>query len=296
MSEQDELVVDQDLELDQKAPEFELTSEVVSDNNQKDKTEDSIEEDNSLILNQEEFIKLKLIIESLLMASDKPLSIKFFMNTFNNHNNDEYTLVRDKVKFNKKYINLALDELNTDLEDRAIELKNTSLGFRIQTRPQFATWVQKLWQEKPGRYSKATMETLAIIAYRQPITRGEIEHIRGVAVSSHIIRNLLDREWVKVVGHKELPGRPAIYATTQQFLADLNLEKLEELPTLADIKEIKQDLFAGLEDKVNEPSDGTEEIEPSSSTLDVSDDDSGLDKKEAESSSLLEDLKDEVVD
>ncbi|MBP9722860.1 MAG: SMC-Scp complex subunit ScpB [Gammaproteobacteria bacterium] len=197
----------------------------------------------SLNLNQEQFRHLKLITESLLMASDKPLSIKNITHILDQFNENPNTRVKDKVKYNIKYIKLALDELTFDLSDRAIEIKFLGTAYRIQTKAQYAPWVQELWQEKPTKYTKATLETLAIIAYRQPITRGEIENIRGVAVSSQIIRNLLDREWVKVVGHKELPGRPAIYATTQQFLYDLNLEKLEDLPTLADIVEIKQNLL-----------------------------------------------------
>ncbi len=195
------------------------------------------------VLNPEQANRLKLILEALLMAADKPMSIKSLALVLDQFNLDPNTRSKDKVKYNSKYIKLALEELTQDYSSRAIEVKFLGAGYRIQTKPEYALWVQELWQEKPTKYSKATLETLAIIAYRQPITRGEIEHIRGVAVSSQIIRNLLDREWVKVVGHKELPGRPAIYATTQQFLFDLNLEKLEDLPTLADIKEIKSNLM-----------------------------------------------------
>ncbi len=208
---------------------------------------DSEENSAALILKQDDFTKLKAITEALLFASDKPLSVKQLSTILDEHNQDINTRVKDKIKFNNKYILLALDELILDYNDSAIEIKITGTGYRIQTKADYAVWVQRLWQEKPSKYSKATLETLAIIAYRQPITRGEIEHIRGVAVSSHIIRNLHERNWIKVVGYKELPGRPAIYATTAEFLADLNLEKLEDLPTLADIKEIKQDLFSQLE-------------------------------------------------
>lgn len=197
-----------------------------------------------VVLDQEQFLKLKLILEAILMASDRPLDIKSFINIFEEHNNNPNTRSKDKVKYNNDYIKNALVELGHDLQGRAIELKFLGAGYRIQTKADYASWVQGIWQEKPSKYSKATLETLAIMAYRQPITRSEIEHIRGVAVSSQIIRNLLDREWIKVVGHRDLPGRPAIYATTQQFLYDLNLTKLEDLPTLADIKEIKQNLFS----------------------------------------------------
>lgn len=193
-------------------------------------------------INQEEFKKLKLVLEAILMAENHPVTLKRFTDLLDEYNNNPNTRVKEQVKFNKKYLQLALDELITDYEDRAIEVKNLNNNFRIQTRPEYAVFVQSIWQEKPSRYSKATLETLAIIAYRQPITRGEIEHIRGVAVSSQIVRNLLDREWIKVVGHKEVPGRPAIYATTQNFLHDLNIGRLEDLPALADIKDIKDKL------------------------------------------------------
>lgn len=238
--------VQQDLELDN--PEQSL------DKNDKQEQETEIHVE----ISQVDFQRLKLILEALLMASDKPLTVKHITDILTNFNEDHNTRVKDKVTFTKKYISLALDELMTDYAERSLEIKCLGTGYRIQTKAEYAPWVQGLWQEKPGRYSKATLETLAIIAYRQPITRGEIEHIRGVAVSSHIMRNLLDRDWVKVVGHRELPGRPAIYATTPQFLSDLNLEKLEDLPTLADIKEIKQDLFAGLEEQRNPLADISE--------------------------------------
>lgn len=244
----DELLEQSDMPLQQELEvgDSKIDNESEESNSEsKKKAEENMQ---ALILQQDDFKKLKAIVEALLFASDKPLSINQLTAIIDEHNEDPNTRVRDKVKFNKKYMNLALDELSLDYENSAVEIKLIGPGYRIQTKADYATWVQRLWQEKPSKYSKATLETLAIIAYRQPITRGEIEHIRGVAVSSHIIRNLHDRNWIKVVGHKELPGRPAIYATTPDFLADLNLEKLEDLPTLADIKEIKQDLFSKLEE------------------------------------------------
>ena len=111
-------------------------------------------------------------------------------------------------------------------------------GYRFQVRQDLAAWVGRLWQERPARYSRALMETLSLIAYRQPITRGEIEEIRGVAVSTNIIKTLLEREWVRVVGHRDVPGRPAMYATTRQFLDYFNLKSLDQLPPLAEIKEL----------------------------------------------------------
>ena len=123
-------------------------------------------------------------------------------------------------------------------EDRGYELVQVASGYRFQVRQDLATWVGRLWQERPARYSRALMETLSLIAYRQPITRGEIEEIRGVAVSTNIIKTLLEREWVRVVGHRDVPGRPAMYATTRQFLDYFNLKSLDQLPPLAEIKEL----------------------------------------------------------
>ncbi len=121
-----------------------------------------------------------------------------------------------------------------------IELKQVASGFRLQVRSDYETWVARLWEQKPPRYSRALMETLALIAYRQPITRGEIEDIRGVSVSTNIIRTLEERDWVKSLGHKEVPGRPTLYGTTREFLDYFNLKSLNELPTLAEIRDIDQ--------------------------------------------------------
>jgi len=123
-------------------------------------------------------------------------------------------------------------------EGRGYELVQVAGGYRFQVRQNLSTWVGRLWQERPPRYSRALLETLSLIAYRQPITRGEIEEIRGVAVSTNIIKTLQEREWVRVVGHRDVPGRPAMYATTRQFLDYFNLKSLEELPTLAEIKDL----------------------------------------------------------
>ncbi len=123
-------------------------------------------------------------------------------------------------------------------DDRGYELVQVASGFRFQVRQSLSTWVGRLWQERPARYSRALMETLSLIAYRQPITRGEIEEIRGVAVSTNIVKTLMEREWVRVVGHRDVPGRPAMYATTRQFLDYFNLKSLDQLPPLAEIKEL----------------------------------------------------------
>ena len=119
-------------------------------------------------------------------------------------------------------------------------MKQVASGFRLQVRAEYETWVARLWEQKPPRYSRALMETLALIAYRQPITRGEIEDIRGVSVSTNIIRTLEERDWVKSLGHKEIPGRPTLYGTTREFLDYFNLKSLNELPTLAEIRDIDQ--------------------------------------------------------
>ena len=147
----------------------------------------------------------------------------------------------------------ALAELAEDYEGRGFELKEVASGFRIQVREACAPWVSRLWDERPPRYSRALLETLALIAYRQPITRAEIEDIRGVVVSSNIVKTLLEREWVRVVGHKELPGRPAMYATTRQFLDYFNLKSLAELPTLAELRDLERISAELVEQGVIEP-------------------------------------------
>tara|TARA_Y100001001_G_scaffold32748_1_gene27184 strand:- start:1055 stop:1564 length:510 start_codon:yes stop_codon:yes gene_type:complete len=130
--------------------------------------------------------------------------------------------------------------LEAACEGRGFELKKVASGYRIQVREEFAPWVGRLFEEKPQRYSRALLETLALIAYRQPITRGEIEDIRGVTVSSNIIRTLLEREWVRVVGHRDVPGRPAMYATTKQFLDYFNLTGLDQMPPLNEVRDLEE--------------------------------------------------------
>jgi len=132
----------------------------------------------------------------------------------------------------------AVDEIVEDYATRPVALKKVASGYRFQVKPELSFWVGRLFEEKPPRYSRALLETLAIIAYRQPVTRGDIEDIRGVAVSSNIIRTLLEREWIRIIAHKEVPGRPALYGTTKQFLDYFDLSSLHELPTLQEIKEL----------------------------------------------------------
>ena len=163
---------------------------------------------------------LKNIIEALLMSSSEALSVEQLLLAFK----------EDCPP--KRLIHQCIQELNNDYQERSIEIKELATGYRIQTRAEYALWINHLNQDKPGRYSKALLEVLAIIAYRQPITRGEIEDIRGVSSSSAHFKTLLEREWIKIVGHKDVLGKPALYATTPQFLAYFNLKKLSDLPPL----------------------------------------------------------------
>ena len=173
--------------------------------------------------------QLQNILEGALLASAKPLTVAQMANLF-----DEASEERPA----NDVIRAALEDIQQDCEGRGFELKEVSSGFRFQVVQNVAPWVGRLWEERPQKYSRALLETLALIAYRQPITRGDIEDIRGVAVSSSIIKTLLEREWVRVVGHKDVPGRPAMYATTRRFLDYFNLKNLEDLPTLAEIRDL----------------------------------------------------------
>lgn len=171
--------------------------------------------------------KLKHIVEAALLAAGKPLSIDRLL-----------TLFLDEEQPDRQQIRHALETLQQEYSGRGIEVREVSTGWRIQVTQNCAPWISRLWEEKPGRYSRALLETLALIAYRQPVTRGEIEDVRGVAVSTNIIKTLLEREWVRVVGHRDVPGRPSLYATTREFLDYFGLKGLDELPTLAEIREL----------------------------------------------------------
>ena len=171
-------------------------------------------------------LPLKQIIEGAILAAEAPLSIDQLMQLFED-DGPERVHVRD-----------VLQEIEKDFEGRGFELKQVASGYRFQVRSSYGEWVSRLWKEKPPRYSRALLETLALIAYKQPITRGDVEEIRGVAVSTNIIRTLLEREWVRIVGHRDVPGHPALYATTKSFLDYFNLRNLDELPTLAEIKDL----------------------------------------------------------
>ena len=168
------------------------------------------------------------IIEGALLAAAEPLTKRKLAQLF-----DE--LDRPSTAD----ITTALTAVAERCEGRGFELVEVASGFRYQVRQHLSPWVSKLWVERPVRYSRALLETLSLIAYRQPITRGEIEDIRGVAVSSNIMKSLLEREWVKVVGHRDVPGKPAMYATTREFLDYFNLKSLDQLPPLADVKDLE---------------------------------------------------------
>ncbi len=173
--------------------------------------------------------KVKMIVEGLLLASRKPLTLDAIANVFSKEERPD-----------KKELSAVMEAISEDCNDRGFELKQVASGFRFQVKQELSEWIAKLWEEKPPRYTRALLETLALVAYRQPITRGDIEEIRGVGVSPNIIRTLLDREWIRIVGHRDVPGRPAMFATTRQFLDYFNLKSLQELPPLSDIKELGQ--------------------------------------------------------
>lgn len=172
--------------------------------------------------------KLKNILEAVLMAADKPMTVQNLDAIFEG---DEDRPTRDDIR-------KVLHDLPEEYSDRGFELKEVANGFRIQVKQDYAEWVGRLWEEKPARYTRALLETMSLIAYRQPITRGEIEEVRGVSVSSNIIRTLQEREWIKVLGHKDVPGKPALYGTSREFLDYFNLKSLDELPSLAEIKDL----------------------------------------------------------
>ncbi len=171
---------------------------------------------------------LKNIIESILMTADKPKDVREL----------EALFEADTDRPSRDEIRQALSALQEDYEGRGLVLKEIASGYRFQVAEQYAPWVSRLWEEKPPRYSRALLETLALVAYRQPITRGEIEEIRGVSVSSHILKTLLERDWVRVLGHKDVPGKPAMYGTTREVLDYFNMKSLDELPSLAEIKDL----------------------------------------------------------
>jgi segregation and condensation protein B len=169
-------------------------------------------------------IQLKQLVEASLFVLAKPLSVKAIKET-----------VLADFSVSRTRIQETLDELQQDYQERGVQLVKVASGYRFQTQEMLSQYLQPLWQDKAPKYSRATLETLAVIAYRQPVTRGDIEQIRGVSISSQIIKSLVDRQWITMVGHKEVPGKPALYATTSAFLDYFNVTKLADLPALTDV-------------------------------------------------------------
>lgn len=174
-------------------------------------------------------MQLKKILEGALFAAGRPLTVADMQDLFDLDQRPEPAEIRD-----------AMTELAGDCADRGVEVLEVASGYRFQVKQDLSQWVARLWEEKPARYSRALLETLALIAYRQPITRGDIEEIRGVAVNPNIIRTLQEREWVRVVGNRDVPGRPELLATTKRFLDYFGLKSLEDLPSLSEIKDFEQ--------------------------------------------------------
>ena len=172
---------------------------------------------------------IKKIVEGALLAAGRPLDISQLEKLFA----DDERPPRDQLR-------AAIEDIQADCRGRGYDVVQVASGFRFQVSDELAPWINRLWEEKPKRYSRAMLETLALIVYRQPLTRGDIELVRGVAVSSDIIRALQEREWIAVVGHRDVPGRPALYATTKQFLNYFNLKSLQQLPALGQIKDFAE--------------------------------------------------------
>ncbi|WP_130926718.1 SMC-Scp complex subunit ScpB [Pseudomonas sp. Sample_14] len=181
--------------------------------------------------------ELASLLEAFLLASGKPQSLERLFELFEEGERPEPAVFKK-----------ALTLLGKSCEGRAFELKEVSSGYRLQIREKFSPWVGRLWEERPQRYSRALLETIALIAYRQPITRGEIEDVRGVAVNSNIVKTLLEREWIRVVGYRDVPGKPAMFATTKAFLDHFNLKNLEDLPPLAELREMEAEPVLDFDD------------------------------------------------
>ncbi|XOV89532.1 MAG: SMC-Scp complex subunit ScpB [Pseudomonadota bacterium] len=221
-----------------------------------------------------EFPALKQIIEGAIMAADRPLNIDGLIQLF------------EGEQPSRNEVREALEAIQADCEGRGFELKEVASGYRFQVREEYGDWIGRLWEERAPRYTRALLETLALIAYKQPITRGDIEEIRGVTVSTNIIRTLLEREWIRVVGHRDVPGRPAIYATTRHFLDYFNLASLDELPSLAEIKDL---------DKLNEELDLDDEVfTPRSLEIQPEDLDGRTDDEDTGEDATLAEVTDKV--
>lgn len=188
-------------------------------------------------MNLSEPRELAPLLEAFLLASGKPQTLERL-----------YELFEEGERPEPPVFKKALALLEKSCEGRAFELKEVASGYRLQIREKFAPWVGRLWEERPQRYSRALLETMALIAYRQPITRGEIEDVRGVAVNTNIVKTLMEREWIRIVGYRDVPGKPAMFATTKAFLDHFNLKSLDELPPLAELREIEPDPVLDFDD------------------------------------------------
>lgn len=189
-------------------------------------------------MNLNEPRELASLLEAFLLASGKPQSLERL-----------FELLEEAERPAPAVFKKALAHLGKSCDGRAFELIEVASGYRLQVREKYAPWVARLWEERPQRYSRAMLETLALIAYRQPITRGEIEDVRGVTVNSHIVKTLLEREWIRVVGHRDVPGKPAMFATTKAFLDHFNLKSLDALPPLAALRELEPEPVLAFDDE-----------------------------------------------
>ena len=201
--------------------------------------------------------ELKIVLEAVLLAAGEPLPLERLLATFPEAERPEAEAVR-----------AALGELVDHYAGRGMELVEVASGFRLQVPKLFSPWVSRLWEERAASYSRALLETLALVAYRQPITRGEIEDVRGVSVSSSIMKTLQDRDWIKIIGHREVPGRPALYATTRMFLDYFNLKNLGDLPPLAAPRDLAA-VGAALEGHADPPTASSADSLPQTEFPDV---------------------------
>lgn len=237
-------------------------------------------------MNLNDTATLASLLEAFLLASGKAMSLERLSELF-----------EEGERPDSKQLKAALAHLDKSCKKRAFELKEVASGYRLQIRDEFSPWVGRLWEEKPQRYSRAMLETLALIAYRQPITRGEIEDIRGVTVNSQIIKTLMERDWIRVVGYRDVPGKPAMLATTKGFLDYFNLKSLDQLPTLAEIRELELEpelpLEEGLAAQVNVDDDDEPAVEHKPATKDFRSLLAELDAMETGLKTDFDDLRDE---
>lgn len=213
---------------------------------------------------QGELSLIRRIVEGALLASGEALSLERLQGLFEECDRPDKSLLQQ-----------ALNQIREECDGRGFELAEVASGWRFQVCNDLAPWVNRLWEERPQKYSRAILETIALIAYRQPLTRGDIEEVRGVSVSSHIIKTLAEREWIKVVGHRDVPGRPALYATTRHFLDYFGLKSLDELPTLSELRDLDAaNQSLGLDDGTDLETEQIEEARHSGEEIEAESDSS----------------------